>query len=197
MAETARRSGNARRHAPPDRVRGNALLGTVLAGTVIGAVGWLGFDGFVAYTSKTEFCLSCHEMKMMQDELSRTAHFKNRSGVRVHCGDCHVPREQPEKLIAKFHALDDIYGHLLGVIDTPEKFEARRLQMAERVWTSLRATGSRECRACHSFESMELDKQSDRPRRKHAEAMKTGETCIDCHKGVAHRLPAGFRGDDH
>jgi cytochrome c-type protein NapC len=190
-------SGRFTPHAGPASNRGNGLLGTMLMGTMIGAVGWVGFDRFVAYTSTTEFCLSCHEMKVMQEELSGTAHFKNRSGVGVVCGDCHVPREQPERLIAKFSALDDIYGHLLGVIDTPEKFEMRRMDMAERVWASLRATGSRECRACHSFESMEFDKQSDRPRRKHGEAMKNGETCIDCHKGVAHRLPNGFRGDDH
>lgn len=184
-------------HPAPGSQRGNSLFGTALVGTVIGAVGWVGFDGFVGYTSRSDFCLSCHEMKVMQEELSATAHFRNRSGVSAGCGDCHVPKEQPERLIAKWRALDDVYGHLVGVIDTPEKFEARRMRMAEQVWAALRASGSRECRTCHSFETMDLEKQSDRPRRKHAEAVKTGETCIDCHKGVAHRLPAGFRNDDH
>jgi nitrate/TMAO reductase-like tetraheme cytochrome c subunit len=36
---------------------------------------------------------------------------------------------------------------------------------------------------------MEFSMQAQRPRRKHNEAMQTGQTCIDCHKGVAHRLP--------
>ncbi len=32
--------------------------------------------------------------------------------------------------------------------------------------------------------------------RKHQAAMKKGETCIDCHKGVARALPAGHDADE-
>lgn len=164
-----------------------------LACTMIGAVGSAGFSMVVEATSTTEFCLSCHEMKVMQEELSKTVHFKNRTGVRVGCGDCHVPRHQPDKIIAKVHALDDVYAHLIGIIDTPEKFELRREEMAHTVWADMKANKSQACRSCHAFEAMEFARQADRPRRKHEEAMNNGETCIDCHKGVAHALPKGFR----
>jgi nitrate/TMAO reductase-like tetraheme cytochrome c subunit len=169
------------------------LLTLGLPWALVGMVGLIGFDLVVEQTSTTDFCLSCHEMKIMQEELSKTVHFKNRTGVRVACGDCHVPRGQPDKLIAKVQALDDVYAHFVGTIDTPEKFEARREEMAHTVWAEMKANGSRACRACHAFEAMEFSKQADRPRRKHNEAMISGETCIDCHKGIAHALPKGFR----
>ena len=64
--------------------------------------------------------------------------------------------------------------------------------MAERVWASMEATGSSECRNCHSFEAMDLEEQRRRPRTKHPEAMEEGKTCIDCHKGIAHSLPEDY-----
>lgn len=178
------------------RMRGKALPAFAITGTIFGVAGGIGFDTLLGQTSTTEFCLSCHEMKPLQEELSRTAHFRNRSGVRVGCGDCHVPRHQPEKLFAKFLALDDIYAHFMGTIDTPEKLDAHRLEMAEKVWTTMRENGSAACRSCHSFGAMAFESQSARPRRKHSQAIETGETCIDCHKGVAHELPAEFLADD-
>jgi nitrate/TMAO reductase-like tetraheme cytochrome c subunit len=180
----------------PRRMRGKTMPAFMLSGALLGAAGGIGFDTAIGHTSETEFCLSCHEMKTLQTELTRTVHFKNRSGVRLSCGDCHVPKHQPDKLIAKIMALDDVYAHLMGTVDTPEKFEARRMEMAEKVWASMREDGSKACRACHSFDAMNFDKQSDRPRRKHAQAIDSGETCIDCHKGIAHALPAEFLAED-
>jgi cytochrome c-type protein NapC len=177
------------------RTSGAVLLAVTGAGALVGAVALASFGAFVEHTSTTGFCLSCHEMQTPYNELSKTAHFNNRTGVRVECADCHVPKEYPDKLIAKVSAIDDIYGSLVGSIDTPEKFEAKRLEMAERVWEQMRATGSAACRSCHAFEAMEFSKQGDRPRFKHQEAMSSGQTCVDCHKGVAHALPAEYRDD--
>ena len=49
--------------------------------------------------------------------------------------------------------------------------------------------GSAECRNCHDFTSMDLSEQDRSARKKHSRAIDEGETCIDCHKGIAHRLP--------
>ena len=43
---------------------------------------------------------------------------------------------------------------------------------------------------------MDLEKQARRPQKKHPKAMKAGETCIDCHKGVAHKLPEDYEDED-
>ena len=173
-------------------------LGTLLiVGGLGGVIFWGGFNTFMEYTNTLEFCISCHEMETsVFQEYKKTAHYTNRTGVRVICADCHVPKEWVPKLVRKIRASNELYHKVAGTIDTPEKFEAERLKMAESVWASMAATDSRECRNCHSFEAMDLDKQERRPREKHPAAMEEGETCIDCHKGIAHKLPEDYEKDD-
>ena len=50
----------------------------------------------------------------------------------------------------------------------------------------MKDTDSRECRNCHNFDSMKPEDQKKRSRKQHASAMEDGNTCIDCHKGIAH-----------
>jgi len=72
--------------------------------------------------------------------------------------------------------------------------------MATRVWDSMKANDSQECRNCHSFESMDFAKQSRRSREKMQPVALSGKkTCIECHQGIAHKLPktaADDEGDD-
>ncbi|WP_088280781.1 NapC/NirT family cytochrome c [Ideonella sp. A 288] len=162
----------------------------LVVGGVVGVALWGGFQGALAATNTSEFCISCHEMKdTVYADYIKTPHFKNASGVRAECADCHVPRELGPKLMRKLMAANDLYHHLLGTIDTPEKFEARRPVLTERVWSYMKATDSRECRHCHSYEAMDFHKQTERGREKMQESQKKGETCIECHQGVAHSLP--------
>lgn len=158
-----------------------------------GAAGLLALGGLniaLDYTNTMDFCISCHEMEEnVYQEYKRTIHYNNRTGVRTTCADCHVPRPWLPKLIAKTIAVKDLYHHFLGTLDTPEKFEERRLEMAERVWDGMRASDSRECRNCHAFEAMDFHRQTRRAREKMEEAMKKNRTCIDCHEGVAHTRP--------
>jgi cytochrome c-type protein NapC len=51
----------------------------------------------------------------------------------------------------------------------------------------MKAADSAECRNCHRFDKMDLSKQKKRARVKHEEAIEDHITCIDCHKGVAHK----------
>jgi nitrate/TMAO reductase-like tetraheme cytochrome c subunit len=53
----------------------------------------------------------------------------------------------------------------------------------------MKASDSRECRNCHTWEAMDPHKQTARAQEKMAEGQKEGKTCIDCHKGIAHSLP--------
>ena len=180
--------------SPTDKYGWGAIL---VAGGIAGIVFWGGFNTFVEYTNTLQFCVSCHEMdQLVYQEYKKTIHYKNRTGVRVICSDCHVPKEWTPKLIRKVQATNELFHKILGSIDTPEKFEAKRLQLAENVWASMEATDSRECRNCHSFEAMDFEKQRRRVRKIHPEAMREGKTCIDCHKGVAHKLPEGYEPED-
>ncbi len=163
---------------------------------VAGVVFWTGFNLMLDYSNTEEFCISCHVMKdNLYVEYQETIHYSNRTGVRAVCSDCHVPKEWFSKMYRKIEAtMHEIPHWAMGTIDTREKFVARRMYLAKRVWGEMKASDSRECRNCHELEHMDLDKQQLSASRKHTLKRQTerGETCIDCHQGVAHTLPEGW-----
>jgi len=134
-----------------------------------------GLSVTLEYTNTTEFCTSCHTMQVNLKELEETEHHKNVSGVTAGCPDCHVPRELGPKLWAKLMAIRDIYHEFIGTIDTPEKYEARRWELANRVWDKMKASDSRECRHCHNFEHMNFEEQDRTAARKHQKVKNTLE----------------------
>ncbi len=169
-------------------------LGSLLiVGVVMGVVGWGGFNWAMEMTNTETFCVSCHEMRdNVYEEYKETIHYNNRTGVRATCPDCHVPKGWIHKLIRKVQASNELYHKFLGTIDTREKFESKRLELAKNVWAAMESTDSRECKNCHSFEFMDMTKQERRSKKRHAKAQTKGQTCIACHKGIAHELPAGW-----
>ena len=162
-----------------------------IGGFVAGVIFWGGFNTALEVTNTETFCVSCHEMRdNVFAELQTTIHFSNRSGVRATCPDCHVPHEWTQKITRKMKASKEVWGHLFGTINTREKFQEKRIDLAIHEWTRLKANDSLECRNCHSDESMDITRQSLRAAESHERFLFTGEkTCIDCHKGIAHRLP--------
>ena len=169
-----------------------SLAGLVLVGFIAGIIFWGGFHTAIEMTNSLAFCTSCHEMQdTVFQEYKETIHYKNRVGVRAICTDCHVPREWLPKMKVKILATFELWGKLTGDIDTKEKFEAKRLELAQTVWGRMRATDSRECRNCHSFAAMDLSQQEKLAQKRHneEELRKSGKSCIDCHQGIAHHMP--------
>lgn len=166
-------------------------LGVLLfVGGIGGVLFWGGFNWAMEETNTMEFCISCHEMEStVYQEYKETVHYQNASGVRAICSDCHVPHDWAHKVVRKVYATRELYHHFMGTIDTPEKFEAHRAEMAQRVWATMEATDSRECRNCHAFESMAFHLQSQEAQDQMPTAWEEGGTCIDCHKGIAHHMP--------
>lgn len=155
----------------------------------IGVVSFGGLLVFVNYSNSTEFCTSCHSMRTNLKEYQQSSHFKNVSGIQAGCADCHVPKNLLPMLLSKIVALKDVYGEIVGSIDTAEKFEARRWQMANRVWDKMKSDHSEACRSCHGYSNMKLDAQDQRARQKHQSAVERGKSCIECHSGIAHEEP--------
>jgi len=174
-----------------------SLLGLLAVGFVSGIFFWGGFNTAMEATNTLEFCISCHEMRdNVYQEYKQTIHYTNRTGVRAVCSDCHVPKDWGHKMMRKIQASQEIYGKLVGTIDTKEKFEAKRLELAEHEWARMKASDSRECRNCHSFEGMDVEKQKLRGSKMHKIAQQDKKTCIDCHKGIAHHKPKGMKEDE-
>lgn len=155
-----------------------------------GIIFWGGFNTTMEATNQEAFCISCHEMKNnVYVEYRETIHFQNRTGVRATCPDCHVPKEWTYKMARKIQASNEVLHKILGSIDTPEKFNAKRGELAQHEWDRMKKNDSRECRNCHNFASMDYAEQNKRASAVHQSAFTEGKTCIDCHKGIAHRLP--------
>jgi cytochrome c-type protein NapC len=167
------------------RVKIIVLAAMFLCGITFAGLFWTG----LGYTNEMEFCVSCHTMQTNYNEYKESLHYKNQSGVQATCSDCHVPKPFIPKMITKVIAAKDVYHEIIGTIDTPEKFEAHRWDMASRVWKKMKDSDSRECRGCHALGSMDLSTQTRSARSRHAKAEEKGQTCIDCHTGIVHNEP--------
>lgn len=173
-----------------------SLIGLLITGFVSGILFWGGFNTGMEATNTMDFCISCHEMHdNVYQEYKKTIHYTNRTGIRAVCSDCHVPKDWTHKIIRKIQASREVWGKLTGTIDTKEKFEAKRLILAEREWARMKSVDSRECRNCHSFDGMDTEKQKMRGAKMHQIAQEEKQTCIDCHKGIAHTKPKGMKED--
>ena len=169
------------------------VLTLLVVGFASGVVFWGGFNTVIEATNTEQFCISCHEMRdNVYAEYKQTIHYSNRTGVRAVCSDCHVPKDWTHKMIRKVQASRELYGKVMGTIDTKEKFEAKRLELARHEWARMKAADSRECRNCHAFESMNTDSQKPRAKKAHELGQRDKQTCIDCHKGIAHKKPQGM-----
>lgn len=170
-----------------------ALAGIFVAGIAF----WGAFNTAMEWTNREAFCISCHEMEEnVYREYRNTVHYSNRSGVRATCPDCHVPKEWGPKIWRKIQASNEVLHKVLGSIDTPEKFNAKRLTLAQHEWDRMKSTNSRECRNCHNFEYFDYGVQGSRSARMHQTGLNEGKTCIDCHKGIAHHKPEGMTEED-
>lgn len=171
------------------RIRGAGWMAAVVL-VALGIVFWGGFNWALEATNTERFCISCHEMEdNVFQEYRNTIHYQNRTGVRATCPDCHVPKEWGPKMIRKIKASRELYGKVMGTIDTPEKFANERLRLAQNEWQRMKANNSQECRNCHNYEYFDYSVQGRRSNQMHQQGFAEGQTCIDCHKGIAHKLP--------
>lgn len=166
-------------------------LGVIsLGGFIAGVIFWGGFNTALELSNTEEFCISCHEMENnVYQELQETVHWSNHAGVRARCPDCHVPHNWTDKIARKMQASKEVWGKVFGTINTKEKFEAKRLQLAQNEWDRFKSNNSLECKNCHDYESMDFDKMSRTARVQMKSAAERDQSCIDCHKGIAHKLP--------
>ena len=168
---------------------GKISMGALLAiGFVAALVLHGSFNAVMDYTNTQEFCISCHTDDVYP-EFQLTPHYSNASGVQADCASCHLPKDFVPKMTRKIVASREVWAELTGKVDTIEKFNEHRREMAEREWDRMMANDSQECRDCHIQEKMDLGLQSLNAQKGHTRAQEEGMTCIECHKGIAHQLP--------
>lgn len=168
-----------------------SVLSLLVLGLVVGAGSVIGTQVMVAGTETNEFCgAACHSMQWVYSEYKQSGHHVNRTGFQANCHDCHIPHSYPQILWYKAKAgTKDAIGELRGVISTEEKFKKQRLDLAKIVWAEFKETDSANCRTCHAMSPEILAKQKPFAQKLHANRAAEKQTCIDCHKGVAHTAP--------
>lgn len=169
-----------------------SVAALLVVGLVFGFVGTVGTQVAVAMTGTNEFCgAACHShAQFIYPEYKVSVHGSNRTGVQAKCADCHIPHDYPAKIIYKTQAgVRDVINEARGTISTKEKFEAKRWEMANRVWDEMKANNSANCRVCHTPEAMSATKQSEDAVKAHKKFTAGKATCIECHAGVAHEEP--------
>ncbi|MBF0372389.1 MAG: NapC/NirT family cytochrome c, partial [Alphaproteobacteria bacterium] len=121
------------------------ILGASISAAAIlfvsGIFFWGGFNTAMEATNSLEFCISCHEMENnVYQEYKKTIHYENRTGGRATGADCHVPHPWIHKMVRKIQASGELWHKVMGSVATAEKFEAKRLDLAKRVWHTMKTT---------------------------------------------------------
>ena len=77
-------------------------------------------------TSRTEYCLSCHEMKMYKSELEKSSHAVDKDKNPIGCRQCHIPNGFGLKYLSvKVMGVKDLWAHEFG---DPGNLDRRNLQ---------------------------------------------------------------------
>lgn len=138
-----------------------------------------------AYTSGTEFCLSCHEMRVYQDELKLSPHAKDADGKPISCSQCHIPSGNLARMLGAkaWLGVKDLWVHNM---DGGEDLDRAAMQPVAR-----RFTDDANCRACH--QDLGKNAKNDGPISKEGKLAhdnyegKNGQArsgCVGCHRNL-------------
>jgi cytochrome c-type protein NapC len=152
------------------------------AGAAAGVLAVAAFGGTISLTSKTAFCISCHEMQLVAEQgWMRSRHYNNDHGVVAQCSDCHV---EPD-LIPMIHTkvrdgTTDIFVHVFGV-SNPHEMDWRELQERARVHS-----GDTSCRRCHGNMTPKWAPIKMIVAHREYGRMNGAKKCVDCHRTEFH-----------
>ncbi|MEH0019453.1 MAG: NapC/NirT family cytochrome c [Desulfobacter sp.] len=141
----------------------------------------------MANTSSTEFCMSCHEMKVYKQELEKSSHAVDKDKQEIACKDCHIPNTVSGKyvIVKTMLGVGDFMAHHFG---DPDNLDRRKLQKIAR-----RFVLDDNCLACHQDlfkDAKGGDSLSEIGRLCHEAYLgKNGQTrrgCAGCHFNMAH-----------
>ncbi|MBQ9537618.1 MAG: NapC/NirT family cytochrome c [Desulfovibrionaceae bacterium] len=157
-----------------------------IAGIVLGVCFVLGATG-VHLSSQTSFCLSCHEMRIYQQEQMCSAHAKDAKGQEIGCAQCHIPKGNVIRMLAAkgWMGIKDLWVHTFY---PEEELDRYVMQPIAR-----RFTDDANCKACH--QNLQRNAKNDAPisvegKLAHANYLgSNGQSrsgCVGCHQNLAH-----------
>ncbi len=141
----------------------------------------------VKKTSTDEYCQSCHIHTLADDTWKKSTHFYNKSGVKVHCVECHLPpKDHPSYLFQKTRTgLKDLYSFYFKDHKSFDWESKRLLEYAVKI------VYNESCIKCHqNLYSKGLSIEGGTAHlyyEKNSE--KLNLQCINCHLDVGHYNP--------
>ena len=153
----------------------------LLIGIGIGIVAVFSGHAALEYTSADHFCDVCHVHPHATELWKKSPHYKNKTGVIVHCVACHLPPGGMEYYVEKVRfGVRDVYGTLFKDI-SKINWEAKRKLEHARSFTSDAA-----CTNCHAeLFSLNLSKKGENAHVYYFHK-KDRVRCINCHLTVGH-----------
>ncbi len=152
------------------------------AGTALGAMLLGASIASFHATSTTEFCMSCHEMRVVAEQgWMLSTHYQNENGVVAGCADCHLPPGAIDYTIYKIRdGVKDWVVHNFGESD-PYKMEWDRLREIARHHHK-----DSTCLRCH--DNLIPSGMSIKGLVAHREYLRgeTDKNCIQCHDDEIH-----------
>lgn len=152
-----------------------------------GSVAILAASVGVVRTSATPFCMSCHEMRVYQEELDASSHAKDAKGQPIGCSQCHIPGNGLVRMLAAkaYMGAKDVWSHF---VEGGYDLDRAAMQPVAR-----RFTDDANCRACH--EDLMRNAKNDGPVSPEGKLAhdaylgKNGQArsgCAGCHTNMAH-----------
>ncbi|MBO0755674.1 MAG: NapC/NirT family cytochrome c [Bradyrhizobiaceae bacterium] len=162
-----------------------ALLGV---GAAVGAAAIVLSTEVNRRTSTDTFCTSCHSMATLASDshFTQSVHQRNAAGVRVGCGDCHIPAGNwfSETYTHVSMGMKDVIAEYTHNFNDPATWEKRRTELAAEVRDDMRSNDGATCRKCHDATAIRPTNAAGRAA--HAMVQQGRVTCIDCHFNLAH-----------
>ena len=85
----------------------------VLIGVAVIAILVASSFAAAAYTGRTSFCISCHEMQPYYESWQQSQH------TEADCAECHIPKGTISFIKTKAFAFREVYVHVLGQVKAP------------------------------------------------------------------------------
>lgn len=140
-----------------------------------------GSHSLLEYTSSDDFCTYCHVHPHATERWKLSSHYKNESGVVVHCIQCHLPPEGMPHYAEKIRVgLRDVYGTIFKDVEKIDWAAKSRLEYAKTY------TFDAACTHCHAeLFSLNLSRKGEDAHVYYFH--QKGEVrCINCHLHVGH-----------
>jgi nitrate/TMAO reductase-like tetraheme cytochrome c subunit len=158
-------------------------------------------DMTVVWSSSNQFCgTACHSMIWASEAYKRGPHYVNQVGVKVSCGQCHIPYDSSRATPMEYVKLlwfkaergtKDFWNESHNNIATQEEWEKRRPLLRTRFGNYLTSHNYIACRGCHVLDSFG-GPRSQMKVLVHRDVINAGAIdCLKCHRNLGHVYEQG------